>query len=135
MKKPKYVLDAEVAVNAAKAKINAAEEALKQAGDAYTSAIRMLHDANVKADESFPQCRIVKVDYYSSSEQELGRAVILHKTPTGMLVVRYLGNPSGDKQRFVFDKYSGAFRQSEKSSLFTGQRELRDVPSEFIPTP
>lgn len=135
MKKPKYVLDAEVAVNAAKAKINAAEEALKQAGDAYTSAIRMLHDANVKADESFPQCRIVKVNYCSPSEQELGRAVILHKTPTGMLVVRYLGNPNGDKQRFVFDKYSGAFRQSEKSSLFSSQRELRDVPSEFIPTP
>lgn len=104
------------------------------AAEDHHSAIKSLKEARIREDENLPQCQIVNIEHYSAEVRHLGRAVILRKTPTGMLIVRFFGPVHKYEQRFIWDKYRSVFRQSEKGKSFAAnRRELRDVPIEFMP--
>lgn len=95
-----------------------------------------LRDTRVAADAELPQCRMVSVRRFSGIEDEAGRVVILKKTPGGTLVVRRVGNGGGPEYRFKWSAHRAKFVQMEKYAFFgSDTRELRDVPTEFLPTP
>lgn len=95
-----------------------------------------LRDARVAADAERPQCRMVSVRWRSGTEDDAGRVVILKKTPGGTLVVRRVGDEGGPEYRFKWSAHSAKFVQAEKSPFFgSDTRELRDVPTEFLPNP
>ena len=134
MKKPKTVIDAEDAASAKKAEFEASKEAMNRLEKECFQALAAVRTAQTDADAALPQCRLVRVRWRSSNEEDMGRVVILRRTPGGMLVVRYVGEPDGSEQRFKWAEYAGKFRQAEKGSYISDTRELRDVPAEYLPT-
>jgi len=135
MKKPKIVVDAEAALSATADKLTAAKEALKLAEAEHAAAYAAVRHAQAVADESLPQCRVIRASWHSGKEEDVRRVVILRSTPSGMLVVRRVGRPEHMAEKFKWDKWTGKFRQAEKTGYTSDSRELRDVPAEFLPKP
>lgn len=130
MKKPKTVISAETAANAKWTEFEAAKKAMNRLEKEWFQAQAVVRTAQTEADASLPQCRMVRVRRISRNEEDMGRVVILRRTPGGMLVVRYVGEPDGSEYKFKWEEYAGKFRQAEKGS---DTRELRDVPAEYQP--
>lgn len=139
MKKPAAVAAAEEALKKAlKTKANelaSAKEAVQRLEREYADAVVAVRKASEEADSDLPQCRLVQVRWLNAKEEDMGRAAILRKTPSGMLVVRRVGDDSGQEYRFKWRKLSGSYTQAEKAtSPYSDLRELRDVPTAFMPT-
>lgn len=134
VKRPKTVIEAEAAASAKRAEFEAAKEAVKRLEGEWFQALAAVKAAQTEADAALPQCRLVRVRWRTSNEEEMGRAVILRRTPGGMLVVRYVGDPDGIEFKFKWAAYAGKFRQAEKGGYTSDTRELRDVPAEYLPT-
>ena len=134
MKKPKTVVDAEAALAAKAAEVAAVKEALERLKSEWGIAHTAVRHAQTEADATLPQCRLVRIRWRSSNEEDMGRVVILRRTPGGMLVVRYVGEFDGSEHKFKWAEYAGKYRQAEKSSYTSHTRELRDVPAEYLPT-
>lgn len=134
MKKPKTVIDAEEAASAKKAEFEAAKAGVNRLEKEWFQALAAVRAAQTDADAALPQCRLVRVRWRTSNEEDMGRVVILRRTPGGMLVVRHVGDPDGSEYKFKWAEYAGRFRQAEKGSCTSDTRELRDVPAEYLPT-
>lgn len=114
------------------AEMVAAELAVKAAKEAYKSACAAVLEARKQADESLPQCMLVRSAWRGSRTEEAGRVVILRKTPGGLLVTRRVAET--DEMRFKFSPYSGVYIKQRKGSTFMScHYELRDVPPEWMP--
>lgn len=134
VKKPKTVIDAEAAASAKKAEFDAAKEAMNRLEKEWFQALEAVKAAQAEADAAQPQCRLVRVRWISGNEEDVGRVVIVRRTPSGMLVVRHVGEPDSNEQRFKWDGYAMKFRHADKNTYISDTRELRDVPSEYLPT-
>lgn len=134
MKKPKTVIDAEVAMAAKKAAVSEAREALKRLEAEYGDAVLAVRHAQTEADAKLPQCQIVTVRQYNGKVEALSCGVILRRTPSGMLVVRHVGDNEGSEFKFKPGGFYGTFRQAENPSHMGDVRELLDVPAEFLPS-
>ena len=113
MKKPKTVIDAKAALSAKAAEVTAAKDALKRLEAEYGAAHMAVRQAQTDADASLPQCRLVRLRWRSDKDENVARVVILRRTPSGMLVVRYVGEPDGSEYKFKWAEYSQRFRQAE----------------------
>lgn len=130
----KTVAAAEAAVAEAGLRLGAAREAVRQLELEYSAAVAAAERARVEADDLLPQCRLVRVGWHSGKETEICRVVILRKTPSGLLVVRRVGDGTDDQSRFKWNEHSNRFVLAEKRGNFTtDNRELRDVPESFLP--
>jgi hypothetical protein len=134
MKKPKTVIDAEAALKAKTTEVAAAKEALKQLETELGAAYAAVRQAQTDADSSQPQCRLVRVKRYGGTTEDISRAVILRRTPGGMLVVRLVGQPDGKEYKFKWSQHRALYSQAEKGSWYSDTRELRDVPAEYLPS-
>lgn len=139
MKKPKE----SAKLIAARANVESAQEAFASAGEArrvaqkaLEEAYSSLRDAQVEEDASLPQCDLVEVNRYNGNESKPSRMVILKKTPTGMLDVRHVGEPSRVPLRFEWEPRHSRFciKRSRSSFYSSSRQELRNVPPEFMPT-
>ena len=134
MKKSKTVIEVETAENAEAAALavwRAAAAETKQAEQAYYASQLASQEARIKADETLQQCKMVSVGW-TGNEKDDGRVAILKMTPKGQLVVRRVGVRDGN-YRFRLDKYTGRWIQAERYIRFSANRELRDVPAEYLP--
>lgn len=130
MKESPTVIVARQAAEAKKAEIEAAELHLRQLRAEMGTALLAIEAAQDEVDARLPQCRMVKVRWRSGTEEPIGNAAIVRKTPGGQLVVRR----RGAEHRFKWDAYGGKFVQAEKNTFFAAdRRQLRDVPAEFLP--
>ena len=136
MKKPKTVIDAQAALATKTAEIAVAKDALKRLEQEHLTALLAVRQAQTEADASLPQCRLVRLRWRSNDEKDMGRVVILRRTPGGMLVVRHIGETDGYEYKFKWSGYtpdSSRFRQINKVGYASDVSELRDVPSEYQP--
>jgi anti-sigma factor RsiW len=122
MKKPKTVLDAERAVKAARDALHAAQMEVERVREDLRAAIARLQDARADADAALPQC-----EAWSGNVKAKRPVVILRTTPTGMLVVRGIG----EEKTFRF-KWNRAMQEWLAVSGYS-QARLRNVPPEFMP--
>ena len=134
MKKPKTVIEAEAALSAKAAEVTAAKETLKRLEAEHSAACAAVRQAQTDADANLPQCGMVRVRRYGGKDEDCGRFVIVRRTPGGMLVVRRVGDASGNESKFKFSPHRALYVQAEKTSWAIDHRELRDVPSEYLPS-
>lgn len=132
MKKPKAVIAAEAAEAIKHAELEAAKETVARLEKEWALALAATRAAQTEADAALPQCRMVRVIRHGRGEQDAGRMVILRRTPSGMLVVRYVGE-SNSERKFKWAKFADCFRQAKAFERFDDFYELRDVPTEFMP--
>jgi hypothetical protein len=131
MKKTQAVIDAEKAFDTLEEMIKVAKETVTELESKRSAAYEARQAAREGADSVFPQCRLVEVN--RSGEESGGRKmVIVRRTPTGILVVRGLG-----------DEYESRFKQNSDGVYVSAKRnpfysynwvELRDVPQEYLTT-
>lgn len=133
MKKPAPVIEAEKAMKAKADELSAARELVKALELQHFACINAVRVAQEHADADLPQCRLVHIAWRSGKEEGGTRCVLLRKTPTGMLVVRHIGEASGYEYRFKWNDRSARFVEAKAASWMAGHSELRDVPSEYMP--
>jgi hypothetical protein len=133
MKKSKTVIDAETALSAKTAEVAAAKETLKRLESELGMAYDAVRTAQTEADASMPQCRVVCINRYSGGEEDILRAVIVRRTPGGMLVVRQIGYLGGTEYKFKWLQHRALYTQAEKGSWSSNPRELRDVSAAYLP--
>lgn len=137
IKKHSAVIEAESALKAKTEEIEEAKRILRVLETERASAYENVKRAQLEADSELPQCRIVRIGWRSWKEESTRNAVILRKTKSGRLVVRYVGDTSGTEMQFKLSKYSNAvgsfpFQKVEKMSFASDSIELRDVPDEYM---
>lgn len=133
-KAPPAVAAAVQLVSDKKAELGAAHEDVKRLEKEYGEALDGARQAQQDADAALPQCRRVTVSRFSGRESNECRVVILRKTPSGMLVVRRVGDYDGYEFKFKVNRYSGEYVQAEKTYGYSSDSsELRDVPAEYMP--
>ena len=131
MKKTKEVAEAERLQAEKRAELEEAKARVKQLEIEYGLTYEALNKARRDADEPLPKCKVVSVSR-GGSEREVSVGVVLRKTPTGLLVVRYFGRPEGATYKFKRSPYTGGFYDTARSGTWGEDRlELRDVPQEF----
>lgn len=134
MKKNPAVAAAEQAKEAVAKELEEARALVRRLESDHGVAIRAVREAQEMADADLPQCRIAQMrsGVEKNQEEARHRVVIVRRTPTGMLVVRSVGDTSGYEYKF---KWSGrAYVQAEKARGFSFYyNELRDVPAEYMP--
>ena len=135
MKKHKTVIAAEAAYEAKKAEMQAAELAAKNLALEVSQAYAAIQAAQTLIDADLPQCVGVAISQYSKNEEDRGRFVIVRKTPGGLLVVRKVGDHSGNESKYKWSKGGGKFCLNKARGNFylSKSLELRDVPPEFLP--
>ncbi len=134
MKKPKTVIEAEAALSAKAAEVTTAKETLKRLEAEHAAAYATVRQAQTEADASLPQCSMVRVRRYGGKEEDCGRFVIVRRTPGGLLVVRRVGDSEGGESKFKLSQHRGLYVQAEKASWASDTRELRAVPTEYLPS-
>ena len=133
-KEPDAVALARKAADEKLGELLAARAAAKRLEKEHEDAREAIRRAQEAADAALPQCTRVIVGWRSGKVTPLGKAVILRKTPAGLLVVRRFGDASGDEERYKWSPHSGKFMSAAKKSHFAyDTHELRDVPAEFLP--
>ena len=134
MKKPQGVVDAEAALDAKAQELSAAKETLKRLEREYSEAYTAVRHSQTDSDSALPQCRLVLVRWRSGVEDSGVAVVIVRRTPGGMLVVRHVGDSSGNEYKFKWAEHAGKYRQAEKSGFTSDIRQLRDVPLAYLPS-
>lgn len=133
MKKHAAVALAEEAMKSKAKELADAKEAVQRLESEHANLRAAVRKAQEEADSTLPQCRLVMVKWRSNKEEDCGLVVILRKTPGGMLVVRRVGY-TGYEYKFKFQDLLGKYTQAEKQTVWSSeQRELRDVPLEYMP--
>lgn len=133
MKKPKAVLEAEAAVMVKVAELEEAKKAVLRIGKELSAARLDVIAAQTASDAELPQCRIVMYIGFSGTPKDIGRAVILRRTPSGILVVRKAGEANDEARRFKWEDRRGTFCIESRYSQ-DSYYELRDVPAEYLPS-
>lgn len=132
MKKPKAVIDAEKIAAEKAIQLAAAKGDVCQLEREYSNAVAAIRKAQEDADASLPQCSLVRSSWRSSAEVVDGKVVVVRRTPSGMLVVRRVGDSTGCEYKFKWDRNAEQYRQAEKRfSSVSDTRALRDVPNEY----
>lgn len=133
MKKPKAVLKAEAVARNKKAELDTAQDAIGRIQREWYAALAAVRDAQIEFDDTLPQCRYVRVCCRSGDTEDIGKVVIVRRTPGGKLVVRMVGDLSGKEIQLNWVGHAGAYIKVEKG--WTREtRELRDVPAEYLPS-
>jgi hypothetical protein len=134
MKKSGAIIAAEFAVSATVQELTQARAEVTRLEDLHKKALSQLWEAQKAADSLLPQCRIVSYRRRSGVTEDLHKAVIIKKTPSGMLVVRRFGEDG--EARYKWSESSRLFTQTERQTRYAySVRQLRDVPVEFLPAP
>lgn len=134
MKKPQTLIAAEAALAAKIAEVAAAKELLARLESEQKAAYADVCQAQHDADSSRDQCMVVRVQrgWGAHKEDEMFRAVILRKTPGGMMVVRKAGRTDGSEYKFKWCPHRSVYTEVEKyASILTN--ELREVPAAYLP--
>lgn len=136
-KLPPEVVAAEAARLAKAQELCSAQEAVKRLERELVEAIGAVRAARVAADAGLPKCRMVTLEWRTGRVSSDCEVVIVRKTPTGVLVVRRVGEDENHTFRFKVRVSVNGVRyvQSEKAPSFLSiTRELRGVPKEFMPS-
>jgi hypothetical protein len=131
-KRPAAVAKAETIRDAAAQALEKAREHVKTLEREHGLTIQAVRAAQENHDATLPQCRVICVKWRSSKEEERGRAVIVRQTPKGMLVVRWVGESTGDA-RYKWDGRKFVLARARSTSWLNDSMELRDVPPEYMP--
>lgn len=127
---PDAVRQAELKLAELQGKYVELHHAAESAKEAVQQAHVALRGERIKADQHLPTCRIVKVKRYSGNVVDDEPAVIVRKTPSGILVVRRPGDSV--EIRFKRKSPGAAHRIMEsKEAYHLEWLELRGVPPEF----
>lgn len=125
---------AQAKLDAKASELAAAKEAVSRLEAEHADAGRDLRLAQEAADGGLPQCVVVRSKFRSGREEEMGRFVILRKTPGGVLVTRRVGELNGSEYRFRWDALHSEFVQAEKNTFYgSDTRKARGVPADFLP--
>lgn len=128
------VLVAQAKLDAKARELAAAKETVSRLEAEHADAGRDLRAAQEAADAGLPQCLVVRSKFRCGREEEMGRFVILRKTPGGVLVTRRVGELSGSEYRFKWDALHSEFVQAEKNTFYgSDTRKARGVPPDFLP--
>ena len=130
MKKTKEVAEAERLQAEKRAELEEAKARVKQLEIEYGLTYAALSKAQQDADAPLPKCKMVSVSR-GGIERSVSVGVVLRKTPTGLLVVRYFGRPEGATYKFKKSPYTGSFYDTARYGTWGDRLELRDVPQEF----
>jgi hypothetical protein len=76
---------------------------------------------------------MVRAPWKTGKDKDMGMVVIVRRTPSGLLVVRKVGETSRGEYRFKWSRYNFQYYQEEKGSSFGDLRKLVDVPSAYMP--
>jgi hypothetical protein len=134
MHKSAKVIEAAAALDAKAAELQSARELVERLKAEHEAASQALRQACAEEDSLLPQCRLFRIRWHSGKAADEGRSmVIVRRTPGGMLVVRYAGQPRGEEQRFKWSKHAQYFMQVEKRGFTGDYAVLRDIPPEYIP--
>ena len=133
MKKPKAVIEAEKARDEKLAEMKAAKQVVERLSSEYLAAINAVTAAQVEADSSLPQCELWSISR-GGITVIASKQVIVRQTPTGILVLRRVGESAEATTQYEFSKFSGVFRPKKRISYLSVTYELRNVPAQFIPT-
>lgn len=136
-KLPPEVAAAEAARSAKAQELASAQETVKRLERELAEAFGAVRAARVAADAGLPKCRMVILEWRTGRISSDCEVVIVRKTPTGVLVVRRVGEDVGHTFRFKVRVSVNEVRyvQAEKATTFlSSSRELRGVPKEFQPS-
>lgn len=126
---------AESARRAKAQELVSAQEAVKRLERELVEAVGAVRAARVAADAGLPKCRMVSLEWRTERVVLDCEVVILRKTPTGVLVVRRVGEDEKQTFRFKADIFGNNYVQADKEPGFVSRRrELRGVPKEFLPS-
>ena len=117
------------------AELGAARAEVDRIGGELSAMKKALDVALLAEDAKRPCCRLVTLSRHSQGEERNSENhVILRKTPTGILVTRPAGQDGAKESRFKFAPYLGRYVPAERTGYYSAYtRELRDVPSEYMP--
>lgn len=132
MKLPAPIAVAEAALKAKAGELAEAKHLVERLEREWAEARVALRAALEEADAGLPQGRMVEMSWRGTQARDLGKVVILRRTPSGLLITRRVGEPDANLYKFKRTPHSDVFRQAEKSSSMGATRELHDVPSEFL---
>lgn len=135
VKLPPEVAAAEAARSAKAQELCSAQEAVKRLERELVEAVGAVRAARIAADAGLPKCRMVSLAWRTGRVVLDCEVVILRKTPTGVLVVRRVGEDEKQTFRFKANIFGDRYVQAEKGLGYVSQtRELRGVPKEFQPS-
>lgn len=127
------VISAEQEVKNKAAELEGARATMKRLERELYEASAAVSKAQEDADAMLPQCRMVSVHLRSGETRDIGRVVILRRTPGGIIVVRGVGDTSNMTYKFKWRKHSAQYVQAEKQSSFSyDSRVLHDVPADYL---
>jgi hypothetical protein len=127
-------MDAENALAAKQAELADARETVKAIEAECDAARAAARQAQTEADALLPQCRVVTIHRRTGNRENRGdRHVIVRRTPSGILLVRPVGDAGAHEMRFKFDQHSHRYRLAEKGSFVGCTLELCDVPDRYMP--
>lgn len=132
MKKHPTVKAAEALAEEKATKLSVAQELVRQLEREHSAAREAVRRAQEQVDASLPQCSLVQVNWHSGKAVNVGRLVVLRKTPGGMLVARRVGDCSGAELKFKWQARSKKYLEAKKQAAYVSdQMELRDVPEAY----
>lgn len=127
---PDAVRQAELKLAELQGKYLETQRAVDMAKHAVQQAHIALRAERMRADQALPACQIVTVKRYSGNVIDPQAAVIVRKAPTGMLVVRRVGDPI--ELRFKRKHPTSHYEQVQSGSRQASDwLELRGLPAEF----
>lgn len=128
------VAAAEQAVKSKHEELKDANATVARLNGELSEATDAMRKAREDADALLPQCRMLIKRWGRAQEEDIGRVVLLRKTPGGMLVVRRVGGPPDTTFKFKWRETPAAYVLVDKHSSFASDtRILRDVPAEYMP--
>ncbi len=135
MKKSPQIIAAEKAVEEAEQSVASLELQLKSARERRDEAYKALLSARMAADAELPQVTVTLRSRRTGTLVSSVPSVIIRKTPSGMLIVRGIGEPNERAHKYKLQEYSGRFVRvrAAQDKWAYNIYWLEDVPSEFLP--
>jgi hypothetical protein len=112
--------------------LTAARAAVQRIEREVFAAHAAVRAAQTAVDETLPQASMVKVFVRSGNSEDMGRVVIVRRTPGGLLITRPVGEPSGISRSFRWSTARSCYVEKVKAQSYVSSVvTLSDVPAEF----